>query len=87
MKPIGVVRKVDRLGRLVIPKEVRDVYGWDVGTPIEIMATDEGLFLRMYRPNEEKTLVLSYIQQLEQLIPQEQVKPVLTRIRKYVEQS
>ena len=28
MKETGVVRKIDKLGRLVIPKEVRRELGW-----------------------------------------------------------
>ena len=33
---IGIIRKVDELGRVVIPKEIRDQLDIDVGTNIEI---------------------------------------------------
>ena len=33
---IGIIRKVDELGRIVIPKEIRNQLDIDVGTNIEI---------------------------------------------------
>lgn len=33
---IGIIRKVDELGRIVIPKEIRNQLGIDVGTNVEI---------------------------------------------------
>lgn len=33
---IGIIRKVDELGRVVIPKEIRSQLDIDVGTNIEI---------------------------------------------------
>ena len=41
MKATGVVRKIDRLGRLVIPKELRRTMGWDEDTPIEFFVIDD----------------------------------------------
>ncbi|MDT9027814.1 AbrB/MazE/SpoVT family DNA-binding domain-containing protein [Rossellomorea yichunensis] len=36
MKKIGLVRKVDELGRIVIPMELRRVFNIEAGDPIEI---------------------------------------------------
>lgn len=44
MSKIGVIKKIDKLGRVVIPKELRDRYGLDKG--IEIVATGEGVLIR-----------------------------------------
>ena len=33
---IGIIRKVDEMGRIVIPKEIRNQLDIDVGTNIEI---------------------------------------------------
>ena len=33
---IGIIRKVDELGRIVIPKEIRNQLDIDVGTNVEI---------------------------------------------------
>jgi transcriptional pleiotropic regulator of transition state genes len=51
MKPLGIVRKVDDLGRFVIPIEWRKKNGIEEDTPIELFATDNGmLVLRPYKP-------------------------------------
>lgn len=47
--PTGVVRKVDELGRLVIPVEVRKKFDIEVGTPIEIYTIDNGILLQKYQ--------------------------------------
>lgn len=46
MKGIGIIRKVDELGRIVIPKEIRDRYKIEEGTEIEIFADSNKIILR-----------------------------------------
>ena len=41
---IGIIKEVDRLGRVVIPKEMRKRYG--VTETVEIVATKSGIILR-----------------------------------------
>ena len=36
MKSTGIVRKVDQLGRIVLPKELRRMYKLDPGDGVEI---------------------------------------------------
>ncbi|MEW9575830.1 AbrB/MazE/SpoVT family DNA-binding domain-containing protein [Bacillus toyonensis] len=36
MKNTGIVRKIDDLGRVVVPKELRNTLGLSEGTPLEI---------------------------------------------------
>ena len=48
MKATGIVRRVDELGRLVIPKEIRRTMRLAEGTPLEIFTdrqrkTDAGM--------------------------------------------
>ena len=50
MKATGVVRKIDELGRIVLPKEIRDRYRWEVGTPLEIYVEGETVVLQKYDP-------------------------------------
>jgi transcriptional pleiotropic regulator of transition state genes len=40
MKSTGIVRKVDSLGRIVLPIELRRVMGIDIKDPIEIFVDD-----------------------------------------------
>ena len=44
MAEIGVVKEFDKLGRLVIPKDLRERYG--LAQQVEIVATKEGLLLK-----------------------------------------
>lgn len=50
MKATGVVRKVDELGRIVIPKSLRTAYGMSEGEAVEIFTTEQGIQLRKYQP-------------------------------------
>ena len=47
----GIVRKADDLGRIVLPKELRDLYGIEKKTPIEIFTDDGFIMIRVYNPN------------------------------------
>lgn len=42
MKATGIVRRVDDLGRIVIPKEIRRTLNILEGDPLEIFTTPEG---------------------------------------------
>ena len=42
----GIVRSLDNLGRIVIPQEMRRVYGWTDGTPLEILPVQNHLVIR-----------------------------------------
>lgn len=44
MKIIGVFKSFDNLGRLVIPKELRDRYGLE--KTVEVVATENGILIR-----------------------------------------
>ena len=45
---VGIVRRIDELGRIVIPKEMRKTMRLQVGDEMEISANDEGLTLKRY---------------------------------------
>jgi|HigsolmetaAR202D_1030399.scaffolds.fasta_scaffold12089_2 looped-hinge helix DNA binding domain, AbrB family len=49
-KATGIVRRIDDLGRIVIPKELRRTYGIAEGDPVEIYTSDEEIVLRKYKP-------------------------------------
>ena len=51
MKATGIVRRIDDLGRIVIPKEIRRVLHIKESDPIEIFAGREGeIVLKKYSP-------------------------------------
>lgn len=47
MTNIGIVRKVDSLGRVTLPKEMRDLFEMQKNEVVEILATDKGILLRL----------------------------------------
>lgn len=52
LKSIGIVRKVDELGRLVIPKETRVMFDIKNETPLEFFVDDKKnqIILQVYEP-------------------------------------
>ena len=51
MKATGITRKIDELGRIVIPKEIRRTLRIREGTPLEIFTEKNGeIILRKYSP-------------------------------------
>lgn len=50
----AIIRRMDPLGRVVIPKSIREQLGWQEGTPILVIGRDDGIYLR-----EQQTLTLS----------------------------
>ena len=51
MKDTGIVRKIDEMGRLVLPKEMRSKMGIDSGDEIEFFADSDRIVLRKYAPS------------------------------------
>ncbi|AUM99619.1 AbrB/MazE/SpoVT family DNA-binding domain-containing protein [Clostridium botulinum] len=50
MKSTGIVRKVDDLGRIVIPKELRRIFNIEEGDGLEIYTEGEQIILKKYEP-------------------------------------
>jgi AbrB family looped-hinge helix DNA binding protein len=49
MKATGTIRRVDDLGRVVIPKEIRRTFDIKEGDPLEVFITEEGIYFVPYR--------------------------------------
>ena len=50
MKATGIVRKVDDLGRIVLPVELRRTLNIEVRDSLEIYVDDESIILKKYVP-------------------------------------
>ncbi len=53
MKSTGIVRDIDEMGRIVIPKELRKAFNLNIKDPVEIFTDDEGIIIRKYNPGCE----------------------------------
>ena len=51
MDKVGVIKEIDKLGRIVIPKEMRERLGFERN--VEVVMTEEGILIR----NSEYRLV------------------------------
>lgn len=51
MKSTGIIRRVDELGRVVIPIELRNKFGINEKDPIEIFVDGSSIILKKYEPN------------------------------------
>ncbi len=68
MKATGIVRRIDDLGRVVIPKEIRRTLRIKEGAPLEIFTDREGeIILKKYSPiGELGTFAKEYAEALAQ---------------------
>lgn len=85
MKATGITRKVDELGRVVLPMEIRRNMGIMVGDPMEIFTTEDGIVLKRY---EAKDDAFSVARRLKEMLENEKNpsyrKEILDMVEKYV---
>ena len=51
MKSTGIVRKIDEMGRVVIPMEIRKTLEINDGDPLEIFIDNENIIFHKYQPS------------------------------------
>ena len=57
MKATGIVRRIDDLGRVVIPKEIRRTCNIREGDPLEIFLQDGAVVFKKYNPGYRDDLM------------------------------
>lgn len=58
MKATGIVRRIDDLGRVVIPKEIRRTCNIREGDPLEIFLDEDGaVMFKKYDPGYRNNLI------------------------------
>lgn len=50
MNSIGIVRQVDQLGRIVIPKEARQLLAININDSLAVYTDDDKIILKKYQP-------------------------------------
>lgn len=63
MTTTGIIRQIDDLGRVVIPKGIRRTLHIHDGDPMEIMVNNGLIILSKYRPDKCMTCQLSRIRE------------------------
>ena len=51
MKSTGIVREIDKVGRVVIPKEIRNTLQISDNDPMEIFIDNDCIIIRKYEPS------------------------------------
>ena len=51
MKSLGIIRRVDELGRIVLPIETRKLMGLETRDGVEIFVEDDRIVLKKYQPS------------------------------------
>lgn len=52
MKSTGIVRKIDSLGRMVLPSELRAQFNLKDGDAVEIFTSNDMIVLKKYAPSD-----------------------------------
>lgn len=87
MKALGIIRNIDDLGRVVIPKEIRKANGWESHTPMEMFSTKDGLLIRKYSPNQEKAQIIKELKAVLDITTVPSVRERVQNAIQYVEQN
>ena len=57
MKSTGIVRKIDELGRIVLPIELRRTMKMQIRDEVEITAEDDRIILKKYQRKENASCI------------------------------
>lgn len=63
MKVTGTVRRMDELGRVVIPREIRERFHIKEGDPLEILTEDDKIIFRKYDTSDGRDEAVETLQQ------------------------
>ena len=61
MRATGIIRRIDDLGRVVIPREIRRTLRIKEGDPLEIYTCEGGVTFRKYNPVSSVTETLNLL--------------------------
>ena len=62
MKVTGIVRRMDELGRVVIPREIREMLHIKEGDPMEIFTEDDKIVFRKYDTSDGRNEAVDVLQ-------------------------
>lgn len=82
MKSTGIVRKIDELGRIVIPKEIRNVLGIHSNDDLEIFIDDMKIVLTKYEKSDN---ILNYSNNVVKIIDEKlNIKVFVTNKERFI---
>ena len=93
MKATGIIRRVDDLGRVVIPKEIRRLSGISYEDPLEFFVdSEEGcVCMKKYNPMGEIGVALDQLaantEYIEAIGSQREAEALIRKLRKIFEEN
>lgn len=82
MRTMGIVRRIDELGRIVIPKEVRKRLRMDSGDLVDISIEEDSVVLYKFHPlNHDQELIASFCTSVKETY---QTDMIVTNLHKVV---
>ena len=82
MKATGIVRRIDDLGRVVIPKEIRRTASIREGDPLEIFLQDGAVVFKKYNPTYRDDLMATLQDAADYYDNSEEDRAIAEQLRK-----
>ena len=82
MKATGIVRRIDDLGRVVMPKEIRRACNIREGDPLEIFLQDDGVVFKKYIPTYRDDLMTTLQEAADYYDNSEEDRAIAEQLRK-----
>jgi transcriptional pleiotropic regulator of transition state genes len=82
MKSTGIMKKVDNVGRISIPKVIREALDVEIGAPMSVSVDGNKIIIEKYQVSDERNerfSVLANLQTLLELEKNPNVKDTLVR--------
>lgn len=87
MKSTGMTRKVDDLGRVVIPVELRRTLGIGIKDSLEIFVDGEHVILRKYRSNEDKADMMQELDNVLKYSDNPHVHEIINNAKEFIKKA
>lgn len=88
MKATGIIRRIDDLGRIVIPKEIRRVKRIRENDPLGIFVDDEFILFRKYDIGETpKDILDDFVEAIEDHPYRKRIMGLLADVRELLNQE
>ena len=84
VKSAGIQREFDNVGRIVIPIEIRRNLGWEGKHVVEVVPTNDGVFIKSASYDPEKQKVVSELNSLLANNDQPEVYKAVQNALKYI---
>ena len=84
MKASGVIRKIDSLGRIVIPVEMRRTLGWNIGEEIEFWTKGKNIVLQSSEKEQKTTEALDTLEEAESHIQDPELKQKISEVIRFL---